>query len=124
MAITGKRFLELNRLDALSISEHAMQRLAQTVGFKPTEALASVWFKESRHLKGDAIFEWGYRPAYSRRVEEGYRSWYFHFRVFGQECVAVVSQRGKTGPLVWITTYAPNLQTIRFRQSAQAMAAA
>lgn len=115
MAITGKRFLELNRVDNVLVSEHAVARLHQWLGFEPTKALASIWFRRARHLKDTAIFDEGYRPAYSRRVEDGYQSWYFLFTVFGQECVAVISRRGKTGPLIWITTYAPNTQTFRFR---------
>ena len=124
MAITGRRFLELNRVEDLVVSNHAIARMEQTIGFKPTTALASIWFKQSRHLKGDAIFDWGYRPASSRHLEEGYRTWYFRFQVFGQECIAVISQRGGAGPLVWITTYAPNRQTMRFRQASGVMFAA
>ena len=124
MAITGKRFLELNRINELEVSDHAIARMGQWIGFEPTSALAGIWFKRSRHLKGDTIFEHGYRPAYGRRTGAGYRSWYFEFRVFGQECIAVISQRGKNGRLVWITTYGPNRQTLQFRRGSRKVAAA
>jgi hypothetical protein len=115
MAINGKRFLELNRTDRLVVTDHALGRLSDAVVFTPTHALAQVWFRNGRQVRADDMHTLGYRPAYRRRKDHGEQSWYFRFQVFAQECVAVVTRDGEDGPLVWVTTYLPDAQTMRFR---------
>lgn len=115
MAITGRRFLDLNKVDDLVITDHAQDRLSEVAGFTPTFALAKVWFQNARQLRADEMHALGYRPGYRRRKAQGECSWYFRFRIFAQECVAVVPREGDEGPIVWVTTYVANTQTLRFR---------
>ena len=63
MAITGRRFLDLNKVGDLVITDHAQDRLSEVAGFTPTAALAKVWFQNARQLRADEMHELGYRPG-------------------------------------------------------------
>ena len=84
-----------------------MDRLEQHLGFPPTMGLANTMFSRGRQVKAEEMFLLGYRPSYSRRMSAGVKTWYFLFRVFGQELVAVLSEDGDENAYVWVTTYAP-----------------
>lgn len=115
MATTGEKFMRLCKAVTLTITSHAMDRMAKPLGWNPTPSLAAAFFRGSRYVKPDQLYRLGYRPAYGRRQRAGERTWYFLFRVFGQELVAVVGKGDGPGEYVWVTTYAPDAQTDHFR---------
>jgi hypothetical protein len=117
MGVTGERFLELSRAEALEVSVHALDRLCERVGFRLTTEEAIGLFQRGRQVKADEMILLGYRPAYGRRLHRGRRSWYFLLPVHGAELIAVVSQSDGEGEFAWVTTYAPNAQTDELRMA-------
>ena len=123
MAINGKKFLDLNRTEKLTITQHALDRVYEYSQVRPTKGLASVMFHRSRHVKHPEMITLGYRPAYGRRLQRGEKSWYFRFKVFATELVAVISEKDSSGRFVWTTTYGCNEQTDLYRLGEQQMLA-
>lgn len=115
MAIRGDRFLELNKVERLRITEHALNRAWEHSGHALTHSVANALFLSSRQLPVSEMLLLGYRPAYARRRKQGESSWYFRFRIFGQELIAVISEDANDGRPVWVTTYARNAQTDIYR---------
>lgn len=120
MATNGEKFLALTRAKHFVLSGHALDRIEQYTGLRPTAALAHMLFRRSQYHRAEDLMLFGYRPAYARRVQRGVRSWYFVFSLFGQELVAVVSKGTRLDEFVWVTTYAPNAQTLHYRLAAPA----
>jgi len=120
MATNGEKFLRLTRATALTVSGHALDRIEQYTGLRPTVALAQMLFRRSAYHRAEDLYLFGYRPGYARRLRRGVRSWYFVFSLFGQELVAVVSTGPRPNEYVWVTTYAPNAQTAHYRLAAPA----
>ncbi len=110
MSVSGNRFLELSGAETFVVTNHALDRIQEQLGFRPTQGLAHVWFSRSRQLSTNDMHSSGYRPGYRRRRAHGQSSWYFGFRVFGADLVAVVSKSDTEHEYTWITTYARNPQ--------------
>lgn len=115
MAITGAGFLNVCKAVSFEITDHALARLQECLGFHPTRGLAEVFFRRGRHLRYEELRLLGYRPDYHHRQETGVKSWYFRFVVFGQELIAVLTEGHQPGQMVWVTTYYPNEQSDNFR---------
>ena len=125
MATTGRKFLRLTKAQEFTISRHALDRVREYSGFDLTHGLASVLFRHSRHLRVDQVLLLGYRPRYGSRLAQGEHTWYFRFRLFRQEFIAVVGEGERPGEYVWVTTYGMNEQTRNYRVvDAEAVAAA
>lgn len=105
LGVFGERFLRLAEASEFSVTVHALDRLEQRLGFRPTRALAHLLFSRARQVRIDDLRLLGYRPRYETRVARGERTWYFRFRVFGQELIAVVAEDRAPGRFVWVTTY-------------------
>ncbi len=115
MATTGRKFLKVSKARGLTISQHALDRVREYSGFGLTRGLATVLFRHSRHLRAEQVMLLGYRPRYWGRKAEGEPTWYFSFRIFGEEMLAVVGQGEQPGEYVWLTTYGINEQTRHYR---------
>ena len=111
MAITGSKFMKVSKANRMEISNHAMDRIAQHTGLRPTEALARTLFHRSRQVKAGQMRLLGYRPAYQRRKNHGQHSWYFRFVLFGEELVAVIQEGPLPGDYLWVTTYGATPQS-------------
>jgi hypothetical protein len=111
MAITGAGFLKVSKATELEITEHALQRLQESLGFYTSRNLAENFFRQGRHLRHEEMQLLGYRPAYRQRIKNGIKSWYFRFVVFGKEMIAVLTEGHQIGHLVWVTTYHPTRQS-------------
>ncbi len=125
MGIVGNRFLELSGAKSFIVTTHALERMREFAGFRPTSGLAHVWFSRSRQLSHQEMLQLGYRPSYEHRRAEGIKSWYFRFFVFADEMVAVVGEGEIPGEYIWLTTYGRNLQNDQlsmFGSPAMAMA--
>ena len=107
----GNTFLHVTKATAFTITPHALDRIGQRVGFRPTAGLAHVWFGRSRQVDYADMLALGYRPGYPRRKRAGKSSWYFRFSVFGEELVAVVGEGRQPGEYVWVTTYGRDAET-------------
>ena len=123
MATTGTKFMQVTKATTLVITSHATQRIAQCVGIPITRGLASALFHRSRHVRYEDLYNLGYRPAYVSRMSEGERSWYFMFHLFGQELIAVLTEGDTPNEFVWVTTYAPSVQTEHYRLTNDVVAA-
>jgi len=110
MAISGEKFLQVTQATQFEITTHALDRMYEHTGLAPTYGLASVFFSRSRHVKPEEMRLMGFRPGHDRRKASGIRSWYFGFKVFGQELIAVIAEGRETGSLTWITTYGPGVE--------------
>ena len=111
MAITGARFLKVSKATELEITEHALMRMQEDLGFSIPRAQAEVLFEGGRHLRHEEMQLLGYRPAYGQRLRKGVKSWYFRFVAFGRELIAVLTEGHQNGQLVWVTTYHPTRQS-------------
>lgn len=115
----GETFLQRSSATEFTISGHALDRIGERAGFRPTKALAHVWFERSRQLSYDEMVALGYRPNYCGRLKKGQPSWYFRFFVFNEEMIAVVNPAGKPGEYVWVTTYGRDVETDLFSWNRQ-----
>lgn len=115
MAITGAGFLKVSKTTEFEITDHAMTRLREYLGFHPTRGLAEVMFRYGRHLRHEELQLLGYRPAYHQRLKMGLKSWYFGFMVMGQEMIAVLTEGQQPGKMVWVTTYHPDEESEHYR---------
>ena len=115
MGVSGAKFLELSKANGLKVTGHALRRAEQHTGNRFSEEDALDRFRRARQLRPREMILLGYRPAYGRRLRRGCKSWYFHMDVGGHEIVAVVQQGGFEGEFVWVTCYAPGVQTRHYR---------
>lgn len=124
MATTGRKFLKLSKAMEFRISEHALDRVRDYTGFGLTHGLAMVLFRHGRQLRVEQVRLLGYRPRYWGRKAAGEPTWYFAFRIFGEEMLAVVGEGEQPGEYVWLTTYGVNEQTRQYRVANMATVAA
>jgi hypothetical protein len=124
MSITGAGFLKVSKATEFEITDHALARLQEYLGFHPTRGLAEVLFRHGRHLRHEELTLLGYRPAYHKRLKMGLKSWYFRFVVLGQEVIAVLTEGHRQGQLIWVTTYHPDEQSEHFRVADYSMLSA
>jgi hypothetical protein len=124
VGVCGERFLQLAKADEFALTTHALDRLEDHLGFRPTRALAHHFFGRARQVRIETMRLMGYRPAYEARALRGEPTWYFRFQVFGDELVAVVTEGDLPGSYVWVTSYAPNGQMDRCRMVEQPAGAA
>lgn len=118
--VCGDRFLRLAKAREFTLTAHAHDRLEEHLGFRPTRALAHCCFGRARQMRIEALRMLGYRPAFEARARRGEPSWYFRFRVFGEELIAVITPGKAPGSYVWVTVYAVNAQVDRYRWAAPA----
>jgi len=111
MGITGAKFLELNRTAQITVSAHALDRIAERAGIVVGPPAAATAFCEARRLSYGELLAMGYAPAYSSRAARGIGSWYFRLPLPDCELVAVVSRGEHSGRLAWVTTLAPDAET-------------
>ena len=52
MSISGRKFLELNGTEALTITGHALARLYQRTGWHASEDTAAHCFEQARQIRG------------------------------------------------------------------------
>lgn len=113
VAITGQRFLELNKveLEDFEVAGHALVRLRQFTGIGTIdEDQARNVFLRARQVKPAQLILLGYRMRYWGRKNKGEPSWYFRLVFKDQEMVAVVGLSRLSG-FVWVTTYTRSEQT-------------
>ena len=111
MAITGEKFLSLNRTSCLRYSRHAKERLDEILGYRYADRDMEALFSGARQIKSSEMVMLGYRPDYDGRKSRGIDSWYFRAEVGGTEVVIVVGYCKIYERLIWVTTLGRSRQT-------------
>lgn len=119
MAITGKKFLELNK-KRLIVTDHAHERLNVAADRCFLIGMLVDLFEKARHLKVNELSMLGYQSGTDKYARKGESSHYFLLPedLVGTEAIAVVSD-GMIGHepdvMIWVTTLYVTNQTRNFR---------
>ena len=116
------RFLRFYQ--SVRISRHALQRAGELAGEEVDAGQLRRHLDDATHLRGDEVFDRGYRPAHGRRRRSGVKSWYFA-GVFcrWQVVFVLIENRRDPGELVCVTIYFRDRQNELLDRSAMTMAA-
>lgn len=123
MASTGRAFLNTQGRSTLTIDQAALDAVRAYTGFGLTRGLALVLFRHGRRLRPEDVAAMGLPARYRGRTAGGERTWYFRFRIFGEELVAVVGEGDRRGEYLWLATRAVHAPVYSPRRAAARAAA-
>ena len=100
---TGEKFLTDREGQSFVIAHRALERLADYTGFPATRAVAMAMFRRAYRVRSCEL--WPLGAWHANSSDQPRRRWYFRFRVFSQELIAVVSEGDTENTLEWTATY-------------------
>lgn len=100
---SGESFLNVHQGQSFIVAPRALEKLAAHTGFPATRAVAMAMFRRAHRVRSCELWPMG---SWRSGSNEGKRTrWYFRFRVFSQELIAVVSEGEDEKTLEWTATY-------------------
>ena len=113
MAITGEKFLQLEGITNFIIMDHAKSKIRLKLNMyrKISEEEMLHLFKNARQISFEELHFKGFRSRHFGRKSKGQNSWYFVFKLFNEEMVAVISKKENKPDLMWVTTFTHNSQS-------------
>ena len=100
---SGESFLNAHPGHSFIVAPRALEKLASYTGFPATRAVAMAMFRRAHRVRSCELWpmgSWREGGSDSKRTR-----WYFRFRVFSQELIAVVSEGEDDKTLEWTATY-------------------